>query len=85
MKKGKNLKKNSIFTISIFTNKFVILTIISSIVLQFIVIETPFLANLLKITVLPKSSILKILAISFIVIAVAEFYKVIYRRKGIKS
>ena len=78
-------EKNSIFTISIFTNKFVILTIISSIVLQFIVIETPFLANLLKITVLPKSSILKILAISFIVIAVAEFYKVIYRRKGIKS
>lgn len=73
-------EKNSIFTTSLFTNKFVIITIIGSIILQFIVTETPFLANLLNITNLPITSVLKIFGISFIIIVVAEIYKAIYRK-----
>lgn len=77
-------EKNSVFTTSLFTNKFVIFTIIGSIALQFIVTETPFLANLLNITTLPLSYVIMIFTISLIVIIVAEIYKVIYRKvKGV--
>ena len=77
-------EKNSIFTTSIMTNKFIIITIIGSILLQFIVTETPFLANLLNVTTLSIPSVLIIFAISLIIIIVAEIYKVIYRKaKGI--
>ena len=73
-------EKNSIFTTSLLTNKFVIITIISSILLQFIVTEIPFLANLLNVTTLPIPTVLLIFAISLIIIIVVEIYKAIYRK-----
>ena len=77
-------EKNSIFTTSILTNKFVIITIISSIILQFIVTKTKVLANLLNITTLSIPSVIVIFAISLIIIITAEIYKAIYRKiKGI--
>lgn len=72
-------EKNSLFTTSLLTNKFVIFTIIGSIILQFIVTETPFLANLLNITTLSIPTVFLIFAISLIIIIVAEIYKTIYR------
>lgn len=74
-------EKESVFTTSIFTNKFVILTIIGSIILQFIVTETPMFSKLLKIASLPFFSIVKIFLVSLIIIVVAEVYKVIYRKR----
>lgn len=73
-------EKNSIFVTSLMKNKFVIVTIIGSIMLQFIVTETPFLANLLNITTLPIPYVCIIFAISLIIIIVSEIYKVIYRK-----
>lgn len=73
-------EKNSIFTTSLLTNKFVIFTIIGSILLQFIVTEVPSLASLLNVTTLPIPIILIIFAISLIIIIVSEVYKAIYRK-----
>lgn len=73
-------EKNSVFTTSLLTNKFVIITIIGSIILQFIVTETPFIAKLLSITTLPLPYVFIIFAIALIIIIVAEIYKAIYRK-----
>lgn len=72
-------EKNSIFTTSLMTNKFVIITIISSILLQFIVTNTSFFANLLNVTTLSIPTVLIVFAISLVIIIVAEVYKMIYR------
>ena len=71
-------EKNSVFTTSLLTNKFVFVTIVGSIALQFIVTETPVLADLLNITTLPISYVFAIFAIALIIIIVAEIYKAIY-------
>ena len=71
-------EKNSVFATSLLTNKFVIYTIIGSILLQFIVMETPTFANLLNVTTLSIPNIAIIFTISLVIIIVAEIYKVIY-------
>ena len=73
-------EKNSIFITSLKTNKFIIITIIGSILLQFIVTEIPAFANLLNITTLNIPTVLVIFAISLIIIIVAEIYKLIYNK-----
>jgi len=73
-------EKNSIFTTSLLTNKFVIITVISSMLLQLLVLKTPIFANLLNITSLKMPTILLIFAISLIIIITSEIYKVIYRK-----
>ena len=73
-------EKNSIFITSLKTNKFIIITIIGSILLQFIVTEIPAFANLLNITTLNIPTVLVIFAISLIIIIVAEIYKIIYNK-----
>ena len=75
-------EKNSIFTTSIMSNKFVIFTIISSIILQFIVTEIPLFANLLNITTLSIPIVLIVFALSLIIIIVSEIYKAIYRKSN---
>lgn len=73
-------EKNSVFTTSLMTNKFVIITIIGSMLLQFIITILPFLANMLNITTLSLPIVSLIFAISLIIIIIAEIYKLIYRR-----
>ena len=76
-------EKNSIFTTNIMPNKFIIITIISSMILQLVVINTPILANLLNVTTLQFPIILIIFAISLIIIIVAEIYKIIQHKLNI--
>lgn len=77
-------EKNSVFTTSLLSNPMVILTIVGSIVLQFVVTEVPFLADMLNITTLPISVVVLLFAISLVIIIIAEIYKIIYRcvKKG---
>ena len=73
-------EKNSVFTTNIMTNKFVIITIIGSMLLQFIITKVSFLANMLNITTLSLPVVALIFAISLIIIIIAEIYKAIYRK-----
>lgn len=73
-------EKNSVFTTSLFSNPLVVITIISSILLQFIVTEVLVFSNMLNITGLKFINVLCLLGISLIIIVVAEVYKIIYRR-----
>lgn len=72
-------EKNSIFTTSIKSNPLVIITIISSIILQLIVTNVPILSNFLNITKIPALTILVLFIFSLIVVIVAETYKKITR------
>lgn len=73
-------EKRSIFSIHIFNNPFVIISIISSIALQLIVINLPYLSELLKITSLNSVTVIQLFVLSLSIIVVAEIYKVFYRR-----
>lgn len=72
-------EKNSIFTTSLFSNPSVIITIIGAIILQIIVTEVPFLAHILSVTQIEVPTILLLFLMSFIVVVVAEIYKLFYR------
>lgn len=72
-------EKNTAFATSITSNPFVIWTIIGSIILQIIVTEIEPLAKLLGVTCLPVTTILVLFIFSFVIILVAELYKVVYR------
>ena len=56
-------------------------TIVGSIGLQLVLAEIPFTASILKVTPLPYMLIVGLFFLSFIIIIVFEFYKVIYNRK----
>lgn len=72
-------EKSSVFTVKLTSNPLVIITIVGSIILQLIVTEIPFLANLLNITNISLKNIIIIFIISLIIIIIAEIYKKIYR------
>lgn len=72
-------EKNSVFKTSLFSNPFVIITIILSIGLQLLVTEIPFLADILGITSLSIKTIAVIFMLSLLIIVVAEIYKYFYR------
>ena len=74
-------ENGSVFTTSLMTNKFVIITILGSMLLQFIVTEVDILADMLNITTLNLPTVSLIFAISLIIIIVAEIYKVLSRKK----
>lgn len=78
-------EKNSIFATNLFTNPLVIITIVASIILQLIVTETTYFANMLNITKLPFSTIVLIFCFSLLIIVVAEIYKFIYRKVKTKN
>ncbi|MDD6224437.1 MAG: HAD-IC family P-type ATPase [bacterium] len=73
-------EKNSIFQTSLFTNPLVIGTIISSIILQLIVTEIPFLAKFLSVTPLKPETLLGLFCLAFMIVVVAEIYKWTYRK-----
>ena len=72
-------EKNSVFTTPIFSNYYVIITIVGSILLQFIVMNVPFLSSFLKITNLKYDVILSIFVFSCMILVISEIYKFIYR------
>lgn len=72
----------STFKISILKNPFILFSIASSIVLQFIVMEVPFFSTFLKAHTVPIFDMIKLFAFSMIILVVMELYKYIkYHKK----
>ncbi len=76
-------ERHSTFSISIFSNPLILFSIVSSIVLQIIVMEVPILSTFLQTTVVPWMDMLILLCISFSILFVMEIYKIlVYRKKS---
>ena len=76
-------ERHSAFSISIFSNPLILFSIISSIVLQIVVMEVPILSSFLQTTVVPWKDMLILLCISFSIFIVMEIYKILmYRKKS---
>ena len=74
-------ERNSVFKTPIKTNKLIIVGVISSILLQIIVMETPFLSKLLKTTSIPFMHIIYLFLTSTIILFVLEIYKKLRYKK----
>ena len=74
-------EKLSAFLIPITSNPFLIVTVLGSILLQIIVMEVPFLSTFLKVSSIPFSHLLILMAASFIILFVMEIYKMIKNMK----
>lgn len=72
-------EKRSIFKEHLFSNPFITITIIGSIILQIVMSEIPITAQFLKVSPISIAGIFNILLISFIIIIVYEIYKLIYK------
>jgi magnesium-transporting ATPase (P-type) len=72
-------EKRSVFKESLRDNPLVIITIVSSIILQIIMAEIPLTAHFLQVEPISASWILYIFLLSLIIIVVFEIYKLIYR------
>ena len=75
-------EKKSIFKTSHFNNPFLTITIVSTIILQIIMSELNVTSAFLGVVPLPIWTIIKLLLLSFIIIAVYEIYKLIYKLKN---
>lgn len=73
-------EKTSTFRISLKSNLWIPFVIISSIILQIIVMESSFLSSLLKTSKIPLLDMLKLLIISLIILLVFEIYKYFKRK-----
>ncbi|AKD05830.1 hypothetical protein PKOR_19260 [Pontibacter korlensis] len=71
----------SVFGIGIFSNKYVNMAFIASVLLQLIVVYTPFLSGVFRFEKLPIVDLLIIFVLSTLVIWVAEIYKWVSRKK----
>lgn len=74
-------EKVSTFKISLKKNLWIPVVIISSIILQIIVMETPLLSKLLKTTSIPAINMIELLGFSIIILVVVEIYKMLKRKK----
>ena len=77
-------ERTSTFKVPLKQNPLVIFSILSSIILQIIVMEVPFLSHFLKAETVPYIDMLKLLLLSFIVLGIMEIYKYFkyYRKKA---
>ena len=73
-------EKNSILKTSLINNPLVIITIVGSITLQLIVINSKVLSSFLRVTYLPINIIISSFMYSLLIIVVSEIYKYIYRK-----
>ncbi len=73
-------EKQSTFKISLKSNPLIIFSIISSIILQVIVMEVPFLSSFLQTSTVPFNSMIKLFLLSLIILIVMELYKKIKYR-----
>ena len=74
-------EKQSIFKMP-FNNPLILVTIIGAIILQFIVMEVPFLSEFLNTTTVPIVDMLKLFVFSLIIIFVMEIYKAIKNKRN---
>lgn len=72
---------HSFFKTGLKNNLLIPIVIIGSILLQFAVMEVPFLSTFLKTTSIPLIECINLLLLSLIIILVIEIYKLIKRRK----
>lgn len=75
----------SIFQVGFFKNKYLILSIIAGVVLQFGVITIPFLANAFKVHALPLNDWLIVFGLSLLPLVANELIKVFLRMKEAKK
>jgi len=75
-------EKNSIFKISLTQNPMVLFAIASSILLQIIIMEVPFLSRFLQTTSVPVVHMLLLFACSCLVLVVMEIYKYFSRKRS---
>lgn len=68
-------EKTSAFKVSVKTNKFILFAIVSSIILQVIVMEVPFLSKFLQTTSIPFIHLASLFFLSTLVLIIMEFYK----------
>lgn len=68
-------EKTSAFKVSVKTNKFILFAIVSSIILQVIVMEVPFLSKFLQTTSIPFIHLVSLFFLSTLVLIIMEFYK----------
>lgn len=78
-------EKRSITKISMRANPLIIISIVGSIILQFIVMEVPFLSAFLQTSTVPIIDMLKLFALSVTVLVVMELYKYIRYTRHKKS
>ena len=73
----------SAFNISLKSNPFIVITVFGSILLQIIVMETPLLNNLLKVSSIPYSHIFMLMLIGLVILIIMEIYKILrYSKKN---
>lgn len=73
--------KQSVFTIGIFSNKYINIAIIVSVILQMSVIEVPFLKNIFRLQRIEFAELIILIALSGFVLIGGELYKYIRYRK----
>ena len=75
-------EKQSAFKIKLFSNWFVPFAVFSSIFLQIIIMEVPFLSHIMKTESIPVQDLLLLLTLSLPILLVMEIFKSIKRRKA---
>ena len=73
-------EKSSILKINIFDNPLVVFTIVSSILLELLITNVPFLAKMLKVTFLAPKEIISLFVLSLVIIFISEIFKGIRNR-----
>ena len=73
-------ESKSTFKISLKSNLFIIFSIVTSILLQIVVMETPFLSKFLQTSSIIPIDMLKLLGLATIILVVMEIYKLINRK-----
>ena len=73
-------EKSSILKINIFDNPLVVFTIVSSILLELLITNVPFLAKMFKVTFLAPKEIISLFVLSLVIIFISEIFKGIRNR-----
>ena len=74
---------SSSFSISVRDNPLIILTVFGSILLQIIVMEVPYLSDLLKTSIIPYRHMFLLISYAIVILIVMEIYKLIrYSKKN---
>jgi len=77
--------KDSLFTIGLFSNKFLLFAVVLTFVLQLAVVYVPFLQGIFKTVSMSPKDLLISLALSTVVFWVVEIEKFVKRRRGVKG
>ena len=73
--------KKSIFSVGLFTNRYLIASIVFGILIQFAVITIPFLAGVFKVYALTLNDWILVILISLVPLVINEILKIFLRMK----